>query len=240
MIFVNFKTYASGTGERARELVWDLEKVAKETGVEVIPVVQLVDLQMLADVSNLDIWVQHADGISAGAHTGAVLPEAVKEAGAVGVLLNHSERKFSVKNPKSEVRSTKQLQDSNFQNSKQEDSGLGVAVERCREVGLKVLICADGVDEVKQVLELKPDFLAYEPPELIGSSEVSVVSKPEVVAEVVELAAGVPVIIGAGVHTVEDIRKGLELGAKGFLISSAIMKAEDPEEKLRELVAGYK
>jgi triosephosphate isomerase len=231
MIFVNFKTYQLGTGERAVEMVRMMEKVSKETGVEVVPVVQGVDVYRVSKSSKIGVWCQHVDGIEMGAHTGWVLPEVVKEAGAVGVVLNHSERKF---------RMIDELRIRNYESGEDKEKfGLRKAVERCREVGLKTLVCADDLEEAKKVVEFKPDYLAYEPPGLIGSTEVSVVTRLGVVKEVVELAEKTPVIIGAGVHKVDDIRDGLKLNVKGFLIASAVMRAEDPEIKLRELSSGY-
>jgi triosephosphate isomerase len=181
-------------------------------------VVQAVDVYRVSREVLVPVYAQHADGIGYGAHTGWVLPEAVKEAGAMGALINHSEKKIRME--KSEV-------------------SLDLTIKRCKEVGLKTVVCGEDVEEVEEILELNPDFVAYEPPELIGG-RVSVSSaKPEVVSKVLELAGQEKVLIGAGVNSGEDVRVGLELGVFGFLIASAVMKAKDPEVALRELVKGY-
>lgn len=217
MLFINFKTYQSGTGEQAVKLAEEIKQAERVSGVKVVPVVQVGDLYRVSQTYRDWAWCQHADAVGYGAHTGWLLSEGVKQNGAAGVMLNHSERKIT---------------------------NLKETVDRCREVGLRIGICADSVEELELVVRFAPDWVAYEPPELIGAAErgekISVASaKPEVVKEAVARCNGVPLLIGAGIQSVEDIRVGLQLGAAGFLVASAVMKAEDPGAKIRELLGGY-
>ncbi len=219
MIFLNFKTYKKGTGRSALELATVVEGVVEQARIKIIPVVQTVDLREVASLARLEVWVQKIDAVDFGAHTGSTLPEAVYEAGARGTFLNHSESKIG------------------------DIELLGKFVDRATEAGLKTLVFASGLEELKKVLALKPSFVSYEPPELIGSRRGSVVSeKPEVVSAAVELSRsqGIPLVVGAGIHSGEDIRSSLKLGASGFAVSSDILKAEDPRAELMDLVEGYK
>jgi triosephosphate isomerase len=43
-------------------------------------------------------------------------------------------------------------------------------------------------------------------------------------------------LCGAGVNSREDVEKAGELGCKGVLVSSAVMKAEDPREVLEGMI----
>ncbi|PIU34492.1 triose-phosphate isomerase, partial [Candidatus Shapirobacteria bacterium CG07_land_8_20_14_0_80_39_18] len=46
-VFVNFKTYPRGTGEKAVELakaIREVSQVSGESGIQIIPVVQAVDV----------------------------------------------------------------------------------------------------------------------------------------------------------------------------------------------------
>jgi len=89
-------------------------------------------------------------------------------------------------------------------------------------------------------IELDPDFLAYEPPELIGSRSASVASEnPKSIAESVSVARDIPLLVGAGVNSPEDVKVALKLGAKGFLVATAIVKAPNPEKALLELVSAF-
>lgn len=218
MIFINFKTYPAGTGQSAVNLVGQLTELAQSTHVKLVPVVQAADLREITAITTLEVWVQHIDPVTYGAHTGSILPEAVVEDGAQGTFLNHSEHKFN------------------------DFTALSKAVEIAKSQNLKTLIFAGSLTELKEVIKLKPDFVSYEPPELIGSSDKSVATEePEIIKTASDLARGesIPLIVGAGIHSREDIKTSLELGATGFAIASDIMKAEDPIEELKNLIEGY-
>ncbi len=218
MIFVNFKAYPEGTGQDAVKLSQVLVKVSEETGIPIIPVVQSGDIKEVSSVSET-VWAQHIDPVEFGAHTGSVIAEAVKEDGASGTFLNHSEKKFF------------QFED------------LSKAVTRAKQVGLETLIFAADTDELDVVVRFKPTYLAYEPPELVGSTTRSVATaRPDVIvkAATIAQAVNIPLIVGAGVHTVEDVATSLKLGAQGIAIATGIVKAGDPEKELRELINGFK
>ncbi|MFZ5933205.1 MAG: triose-phosphate isomerase [Patescibacteria group bacterium] len=218
MIFVNFKVYEEGSGQKAIALTRILEEVAHLTQVKIIPVVQIIDAETVVNATRLEVWIQHIDPVSYGPYTGWTLPEEAIRIGIRGVFLNHSEHKFG-------------------------DWGeLVKAVSRCREVDLKTLIFAGDLEEFKKVLELKPTFVAYEPPELIGSTETSVATaQPEVIAKASVLAkeAGIPLIVGAGINRRDDVKKSLELGAVGVVVATDVVKAEDPRKELIDLTQGF-
>jgi triosephosphate isomerase len=175
-----------------------------------------MDLKEIVATSTLEIWAQKIDGITYGAHTGGVLPEALVEDGAIGAILNHSENRFS---------DLEKLKD---------------AHKRAKEVGLKTLIFAKDIEDLSLSLSLSPDFISYD--HQSTGSDVSVASaKPEIIAQAVEIAnkAGIPLIVGAGVHSSEDVRKCIELGASGIAVASDVMKAEDPKKELLDLVKGF-
>ena len=218
MIFVNYKTYEQGTGKRAVELTKILEEVAKETQIKIIPVVQATDIKEVILTTTLEVWTQKIDPVEPGAHTGSILAEAVTEDGAVGTFLNHSEGRLP-----------------NFDE-------LAKASDRAKNNNLKTLIFAANVKELKDISSLTPTYLAYEPPELVGNATTSVATRPEVIKEASEIAklANLPLIVGAGVHTADDVRKCLEQGAVGIAVASDILKSDDPKRELLELTEGFK
>jgi triosephosphate isomerase len=219
MIFVNFKTYPQGTGVESFGLIRILENVSKEKNFRIYPVVQASDIKEISELTTLEIWTQHIDPVELGAHTGAILAEAVFEDGAKGTFLNHSEKKFS-----------------NFED-------LIKANQRAKDVGLKTLIFAADLDELKKISDLKPDYIAYEPPELVGSTTISVsTAHPDVIAKAYGITKplNLPLIIGAGIHSREDVITAIKLGAVGIAVATDIVKAEDPEKELKNLVEGFK
>jgi triosephosphate isomerase (TIM) len=219
MIFVNFKTYKQGTGVEAILLEKILAEISFLAGVKIVPVVQAADVKEAVQNSKLEIWTQHVDPVEYGAHTGYIIPEAVAQDGARGTFLNHSEHKFA-----------------NF-------TDLSKAVQRAKQARLETLIFASDLKELESVIILSPDYVAYEPPELVGSSTSSVATeKPEVIFQASEVAkrAGKKLIVGAGIKSKEDIKRSLELGAYGFAIASSIVTAKDPKTELLSLLEGYK
>ncbi len=218
MIFVNYKTYKEGTGQAAVALTKILEEVAHEAQIKIIPVVQATDIKEVIAATTLEVWTQKIDPYEPGAHTGSVLAEAVMEDGAIGTFLNHSESKFT-----------------NFED-------LAKASDRAKAVGLKTLIFAADTKELKDIASLTPTYLSYEPPELVGSTTDSVASRPEVIKEASEIAkmAAIPLIVGAGVKSAQDVRKCLEQGAVGIAVASSILKAEDPKKEIMDLIEGFK
>ncbi len=218
MIFVNFKTYREGTGSDAISLIHLLEEVSHESQVKIIPVVQAADVREAVTTSKLEIWVQHIDAVEFGAHTGYILPEAVLEDGAMGAFLNHSEHKY---------KSFEELKKAHL---------------RAKEVGLKTLIFAADLKELEQVVKLDPSYVAYEPPELVGSKTTSVAqAKPEIIAEAVEISRkeGLPLVVGAGIKSLDDVKKSLELGAVGVAVASDVVSAENPRKEILDLVEGF-
>lgn len=214
-IIVNFKTYESATGQKALELAKIHEKVAQETGASIGVCVQPTDLKFIADVVSIPVFAQHIDPVSYGSSTGHIMPEAVKDAGAYGTLLNHAERQISM-----EV--------------------LEKSINRAKELGLKTVVCANTPEAGVEIAKLGPDLIAVEPPDLIGG-DVSVSSaEPEIITKACELIGGDKLLVGAGVKTGEDVKTCIELGSSGVLLASGVTKAEDPEAVLKDLANGLK
>jgi len=214
LILVNLKVYLEGMGGRAVELARAAERVAKETGVCIAVAPQLADLHRVASSVEIPVFAQHIDPVTPGRGTGAVLAEAVREAGAVGTLLNHSERRLLLADLESSLR-------------------------RAREAGLKVVVCSNNRAVSAAAAALGPDFIAVEPPELIGTGIPVSKAKPEVVEATVEAIHRVnPKVVplcGAGISTGEDVAAAIKLGTQGVLLASGVVKAKNPEKILRDM-----
>lgn len=224
-IFINFKTYPQGTGEKAMELARICEGVGVHPegsprggnkGIEIIPVVQVVDLFRIKQAVKIPIWVQHLDCQEQGKFTGLVNLESVIEAGASGTLLNHSEHQI----PPGTVKQVLSAVDSRLK----------------AESKFETMVCCKTLGQMERLIKFKPDYLAFEISELIGG-EVSVTdTDTKAIKHGVEICQEIPLVVGAGINKAEDLKKAKELGAKGVLISSAVVLAENPKEKLENLV----
>ena len=210
----NFKNYEKGIAEKAVSLGLIHEKISEKTGKNVWCAVNAIDLQSTADIVLSPVLAQHVDGIEYGSHTGHIHPATVKNAGAAGTLLNHSENRISYED-------------------------LVAAIAACKLVDLPTIVCAESPAEIKKFADLQPDYLAFEPPELIGSSNKSVADAPELILESIKNAKGLPLLVGAGINKPSDVKSALELGVNGFLVASAIVKSENPEKTLAEFIAEF-
>jgi len=219
VIVLNFKVYPEVLGKRGWNLAKVCAKVAEDTGASIVIAPPLSDLAHIARLVHIPVFGQHADPAEAGAHTGWLPPEALLEAGAAGTLLNHSERKIPHKN-------------------------VAALIPRCEKLGLEVIACADDLREAEALARLAPDYVAIEPPELIGGEVSVTTANPEIVAGAVQrihaVSSSVSVLCGAGVKDRKDVRKALELGTVGVLLASGVVKAKDPEKALRDLVKGLR
>ena len=213
IIIINFKTYSEATGKRAVKLSKFAEEVSKETGVTVAVAPQLADLCTVCKVVSIPVFAQHIDPIVPGSSTGHVLLESVKEAGAVGTLINHSERRLKL-------------------------CDIEAIIARTREAGMISVVCTNNAAVSEAAAALKPDIVSLEPPELIGTGIPVSKSKPEVVKDTVKLVKHVnPCVVtlcGAGITKGEDVSAALKLGTKGVLVASGIVKAKDPRKVIME------
>jgi len=212
-ILVNFKTYLEATGRRAVELAKKAEKVSRETRVQIGVAPQFTDIAPIAEAVEIPVFAQHIDPIEPGSFTGHVSAEAVKEAGAVGTLINHSERQLRL-------------------------SEIDAAIRIARRKELVSVVCANNQGISAAVAALNPDVVAIEPPELIGTRIPVSKAKPEIVKATVELVRKVNqkviILCGAGISHGNDVAAALKLGTQGVLVASAVVKAKDQYRILME------
>ncbi len=215
VVIINFKAYKEGFGKRAVELAKIAEDVASRCDEYIGIAVSFLDLPIIAREVSIDVYAQHVDAVGFGSHTGRINAEMIAEYGAKGSLINHSERRLKL-------------------------ADIEYNVAKLRELGLTSVVCTNNVPTTAAAAALKPDFVAVEPPELIGSGIPVSKAEPEVVENSVKAAKNVNrevrVLCGAGITTHEDYVKALELGAEGVLLASGIVKAEDQKRALEELV----
>ncbi len=215
IVVVNFKAYQEVDGPGALELALRCQEVAEESGVSIAVCPPMVELAEVARNVSIPVLSQHCDPRSPGSATGWVTPSMLAAAGAGGSLINHSEHRVLLTD----------IQDS---------------VAMCRAQGLKTIVCTDSVASSGAAAFYSPDFVAVEPPELIGGDVSVTDANPEVVSDAVDAVkkanASVRLLCGAGIKTGEDVRAALELGAEGVLLASGVVKAKDPRAALLDLV----
>jgi len=200
-------------GERMLKLAKKIDEVAGKYDLDVIVTPQYADIRLIAEnTENIHVYAQHMDTLRPGRGLGSVLPESIKEAGAVGVMLNHAEKKLTLD----------QIRES---------------IARADEVGLASIVCADSVEEIRQVALMSPNLIVAEPTELIGTGVASDMGYVRDTIEAVrKINPDIMVLQGAGISGPEDVANVIRAGAQATGCTSGVMKAKDPEAAAEEML----
>ena len=218
---INLKAYEEAFNTNLSLFIAQIEKcsdMAKELEVELILCVNSYDLKDAVLISkSCKIFAQHCDSFSFGSHTGSTPTPILVKLGALGTLISHSEKYLGV----DEV-----MSDFKFAN----------------DYHLQTCVC---VRDIKRMEELQDaglkGLIALEPPELIGGDISITTANPQIIRTAKEkLSPQCQLLVGAGVKNKEDVKRALQLGAKGILVASGIVKAPNIELALRELLEGFK
>lgn len=203
MFIINYKNYEEISGAKAAKLAVVAQKVAKKYKVKIAiaPPHHLLGIKYAGP-----ILAQHTDNSKTGGTTGFVIPELLKASKVSGSLINHSEHRIAAKD----------IED---------------LVNRFRQLKMISVVCVQNVIEVAKYAKLNPDYIAIEPPELIGSGKAVSTERPELITESVKAVQkaenSTKLLCGAGIVSGQDVRKAIELGSSGILVASGIIKAKN-------------
>ncbi|AWR95164.1 triose-phosphate isomerase [Acidianus brierleyi] len=214
IILINFKAYENSFGEKGIQMAKIIEKVSREYSTDIIISVPATMIYKIAQEVSIPVFAQHVDSVSLGARTGHTTVEMIKDAGAKGSLLNHSEKRIRL-------------------------DEIDDAIKKLNKEGLESVVCVDRYSIVAPIGMLGPNSILIEPPELIGSGISVSKAKPEVITKGVEeinKVKGVDLIAGAGISSGDDVYTAIKLGAAGIGVASAVMKSPNPEQVVEDFV----
>jgi triosephosphate isomerase (TIM) len=215
-LIINFKNYEEVSADRAIELAETARQVAEKLQIEIVLAPPHPVLALIAKNIEIPVICQHVDDEKIGPSTGFIVPEIAKSYGVIGSLINHSEHRMEM-------------------------SSIARLVERLRKLSMISIVCAQEPQEVVYLSSLNPDFIAIEPPELIGSGRAVSKENPAIIAKSIEGAGShSSIICGAGISDKDDVSKAIELGSKGILVASGVIKASSWEKKITELASGMR
>lgn len=211
---IGLKAYAWGA--EAVRLARAADRIGAELEVSIVFDPQTVDIAAVArETRHLLVFAQHMDPVAPGRGVGSVLAEAIREAGAVGAMLNHSERRMTL-------------------------SDIHRAVGRARELGILTMVYADSPEEAAAVALFGPDIVLAEPPDLIATSRSAATEMRGFVERTIEMVRGIDpgviVMSAAGVQTTDDVEAMIGLGVGGTGSSSGILKADDPIAMMEAMI----
>ena|SRR3989344_8517202 len=162
--------------------------------------------------TKLKVYSQNIESFESGRNTGHIITKAIKLNGAKGSLLNHSEYPVSIKQ-------------------------INLTIKKCKELGIKLIVCSSSLKEIKEIKKLRPYAIAYEDKNLISTGKSITEHKSKDIKVFVKILKNTKIIplCGAGISSAKDVKEAKKLGCKGVLISSAIVKTKNPRKILLDL-----
>ena len=212
MFIINCKNYEEISGEQIVKFVKTAEKISRKFKIKIAIA---PPQHLIAKVSNSSITIlaQHVDDKKIGSTTGYVIPELLKKSKVKGSIINHSEHRIS----NSEIKNL---------------------ILKLKNLKMISVLCVKDVSEAKKFARLNPDYIAIEPPELIGSGKAVSKEKPDLITKastaVNSTKNNSKLLCGAGIVSGYDVAKAIELGSKGILVASGIVKAKNWEKIMTE------
>lgn len=215
-ILVNLKAYQESIGRAAHAIAAAAQQVSDESGIMIGICPMYMDIHPLEHHYDIPIFAQHIDPISGGAYTGMISAHSIRVAGACGSLVNHSEHRQTL-------------------------ADIEMCVRMLRDEDMWSCVCTNNVASTRAAAAYNPNFVAIEPPELIGSGVSVSKANPEIIKESVAAAKSVSpdirVLTGAGISTGECVKTALDLGSDGVLLASGVVKSGDPKSALQTLIS---
>jgi triosephosphate isomerase len=202
-------------GDTVLEYALAADRAAEKYDIDVLFITPAVEIRRIAEnTKHLIILAPYMDTLRPGRGMADILPEALKAAGAQGVVINHCEKPMSLPQMKA-------------------------TVDRARELDFLVFACADTLEEAKAIAQLHPDIINPEPSAIIGGGN-GVTPMDYVEASIREIKAIYPDILveqAAGITNGQQVYDFIMAGSEAAGAASGIMKAADPIAMIDEMIA---
>lgn len=219
IIAIGFKSYLEAIGDKALALAKIAEKVSKETDVTFILLPQHTDIRLITQSVTVPVFATHIDPIEPGPGTGYILPEAAKEAGASGFIINHIEHRTTLNN-------------------------ISKAIKRSKELNLTSAVCTESPEESQAATLLGANIIIAELPEYIGGKKAVSIYAKEFISQTIKsvkaIKSDVLVLSGGSIKNYQEAKAALELGLNGTGGARNIVKATNPYEVMRDIAEGAK
>jgi len=216
MFIINCKNYEEIAGEKIIKLAKIAEKISKKYKIK-IAIAPPHHLIPLITKFGIIVLAQHLDDKKVGSTTGFMIPEIIKKSKIDGSIINHSEHRIT----ENEIKNL---------------------VKRLKKLKLKTIVCVKNVSEAKKYAKINPTFIAIEPPELIGTGRAISTEKPQLITNSIDAVQSAKnstkLLCGAGIVSAEDVSRAVELGSKGILVASGVIKAKNWESVLSDFSRG--
>ena len=200
-------------GDKVLEYAIAADKAAEKYDIDVLFICPAVEIrQVVQNTKHLIVLAPYMDTLRPGRGMADVLPEALKAAGAQGVVINHCERPMSL-------------------------SAIKQTIDRANELDMLSFVCADTIAEARAVAELHPDIINPEPTELIGTGNTSDMRYvTESIRVIIAIDPNIIVAQAAGITNGLQVYDLILAGAEAAGAASGICKAPDPCAMAAEMI----
>ena len=201
-------------GDAVLEFAMAADRAAMKYDVDVLFISPYTEIRRIREhCPHLIVLAPYMDTLRPGRGMADVLPEAVKAAGADGVVINHCERPMTL-------------------------SAIKQTIARANELDMLSFCCADTIEEAQAIAQLHPDILNPEPTELIGSGNASDMGYVmEAIRAVKAIDPNILVEQAAGITTAKQIYDFIMAGSEAAGSASGVLRSPDPFKLLDEMVA---
>lgn len=202
-------------GDTVLEYALAADKAAEKYDIDVLFITPAVEIRRVAEnTKHLIVLAPYMDTLRPGRGMADILPEALKAAGAQGVVINHCEKPMSLPQMKK-------------------------TIDRARELDFLVFACADTLEEAKAIAQLHPDIINPEPSAIIGGGNG--VSPMDYVKDSIrvikEIYPDILVEQAAGITNGQQVYDFIMAGSEAAGAASGIMNAKDPIAMIDEMIA---
>ncbi len=202
-------------GDKVLEYAIAADKAAEKYDIDVLFICPAVEIRRVCEnTKHLIVLAPYMDTLRPGRGMADILPEALKAAGAKGVVINHCEKPMSLPQMKA-------------------------TIDRARELDFLVFACADTLDEAKAIAQLHPDIINPEPSEIIGGGNgVSPMAYVKDSIRVIkEIYPDIMVEQAAGITNGQQVYDFIMAGSEAAGAASGIVNAADPIAMIDEMIA---
>lgn len=206
-------------GDKVLEYAKAADAAAEKYDIDVLFITSAIEIrQVVENTKHLIVLAPYMDTLRPGRGMADILPEALKAAGAEGVVVNHCEKPMSLP----QIKAT---------------------IDRANELDMLVFACADTVDEAKAIAELHPDIINPEPSELIGGASGGVSGMgyvKDVIREIRKIDENILIEQAAGITNGDQVYDFIMAGSEAAGAASGIMQAEDPIAMIDEMIGAVR
>ena len=203
-------------GDTILEYAKAADAAAEKYDIDVLFITTPIEIRRVVEnTKHLIVLAPYMDTLRPGRGMADILPEALRAAGAEGVVVNHCEKPMSI-------------------------PAIKQTIERAHELDMLVFACADTIAEAKAIAQLHPDIINPAPSELIGGTDGGVSSMSFVRESIEAIKSIYPDILveqAAGITNGKQVYDFIMAGSEAAGAASGIVKAADPIAMIDEMIA---